>query len=189
MKTYTEIAQAFHNLEASLAVNAKRFHAFYMDNNLQVSRPVSVGPVGIEIPEFSKFSLQIPPFAEEGQEIQYRSYSGEWLMIPAAYMEDPEAWEKNFLKETEETKEMAYRLVDEFIPLVKTEMPHIKPIIMEIFAGSVIVIMSDTSLASTDEGFGLAAKVTKKNKDILKANHFIIDIARQEINYSGVIEY
>lgn len=187
MNTYSELAQAFHNLEASLAVNAKRFHAFYMDNNLQVSRPVSVGPVGISIPEFSKFSLQLPPFVEEGQEIQYRAYSGEWLMIPAAYMEDPEAWEKNFLKETEEVKEMAYRLVDEFLPLVKTQMPHIKPEIKEIFAGSVIVIMSDTSIAPMDEGFGMPAKVTKRNKNILKANHFIIDIARKEINHSGVI--
>ena len=188
MKTYTEIAQAFHALEASLSVKAKRFHAFYMDNNLQVFRPESVGPIGLPVPEFSEFTLQIPPFAEEGQEFQYRTYSGNYLFVPAAYMEDPEAWEKNFLKETEETKKMAERLVDEFLPQVKTEMPHIKPVIRTILAGAVTIIMYDTSLSPTDKGFGRVAKVTKENKDILKANNFVIGLELNKIYYSGVID-
>lgn len=191
MKTYSEITAAFKTLEDSLSDNAERFLAFYEKHNLSVFRPVSTVPIGArDLPDFSDYHLKLPNYIREGQDFEYQPWHGPLLMVPASYMEDPEAWEKEFLASKQETIELVDRLVYEFAPRIRTEMPWVKPIITEVLGGTVQVYMVDERVPTdSDDRFAARVMNTPRNCEIVKANCITIDLDIKAIHDSFMSGY
>lgn len=191
MKTYSEITTAFKALEASLSDNAERFHAFYEKHNLSVFRPVSTVPIGAkDLPEFSEYHLKLPNYIREDQDFEYSPWHGPLMMVPASYMEDPEAWEQEFLANKQETIELVNRLVYEFAPRIRTTMPWVKPVITEVLSGMVQVYMVDERIQTDSEDrFAARVKNTPENCEIVKANCITINLDTKTIHDSFMSGY
>lgn len=172
-ETYTVITESMKSFSEKLEPYAERFFGFIQNYNTRgyVDTDIAVYPdLGWDHAKFSDFKIvfDLPDYDYYDKGVRYDAYDTDTFVMPYAYMDDPEAWEKALVERMENDRIAALEAMKTDFPGMLDEEDESKVTFwmkkVENRTKLLLLNLSETKLASDD------SMTTKFN-----GKHYLID--------------